>query len=92
MSGGAGLSSSVKVAQSGAVVIPVDVEMGEAQIESSGGNSDPPMTLPPGQEQELIGGALGPCDSSVNLPQWQIALMPEAMGARMRSLGRGSGC
>jgi hypothetical protein len=38
--------------------------MGETRIESAVGPVDPPMTLPPGQEQEGIPGELGSCDSS----------------------------
>ena len=47
------------------------------------------MTLPLGQDQECISGVLGPCKSSANMPQGRIALMPEAMGVRMRNLPQG---
>jgi hypothetical protein len=39
--------------------------MGVTRIESAVGPVNPPMTLPPGQEQERIPGELGLCDKRV---------------------------
>ena len=61
--------------------------MGETRIESAVGPVDPPMTLPPGQEQELMTGRIGVCAGSEVLPPGQISMSVENVGVRMRQLG-----
>ncbi len=85
VSGVDGLSGSlVEVAPSGDV-IPGEVGTGGPQTESLG-HVIPPMTIPPGHEQELISEGLGLCGSD-NFPPGLTVLMPGGGGGA----GGGSG-